>query len=319
MQKLPPGDYAKLAITTATIIKAADGDAQVYLQLASQVSYLGSVLAAVKTANALEMFAGATFHPYEANPDDEYGSLLSEMRAVVAKFSSRLLVVSAESGAPSVRGGYGALGSLPWNETSQAKWNLRRMLGDISHGQPWMSLFSIADMCYIKDGKMDVNHKGLLLVNCSLPQQPVIRPKQAYYGIQFLTTLFDASVKLLSYRYERTNATDGTTYGLSVAEFVASGARNGRILAAWTNGATHPGIPSGRLTMAEGPTFRTAALLPNGTAALSDLLLVDVRLGDVYAPDSSVSTLPGSIPLYDSPVILAERPALPPFAPQIPA
>lgn len=315
MQHIAAEDYAQLAISTAKIIKSAQPAARPYLQLAYQVSFITSVLTEVQRADAIHLFSGVTFHPYEPNPDDEYGSLLAEMRRAVANFSSDLDVVSAESGAPSVAGGYGALGHEPWNETSQAKWNLRRMLGDISHGQPWMSLFSIADMCYQKDGKTDINHKGLLEVDCSDSRMPVIRPKQAYSAIQHLTTLFDASVKLQSYRFTRLAAIDGTVYGVSVADFEAIGgdtARHGRLIAVWTNGATHPGIPSGRLSLLEGPRFNTTALFGNGS--LNSPVLVDVRLGDVYAPGGGAgAALPPTLPVYDSPTVVAESSAMPPY------
>ena len=41
------------------------------------------------------------------------------------------------------------------------------MLSDWAHGIRWTSVFSIADMCYGTPESPDVNHKGLLLVNCT--------------------------------------------------------------------------------------------------------------------------------------------------------
>lgn len=39
-----------------------------------------------------------------------------------------------ENGAPSEGGpGRGAIGDYNWNELSQAKWDTRRMLGDLGH------------------------------------------------------------------------------------------------------------------------------------------------------------------------------------------
>ena len=57
------------------------------------------------------------------------------------------------------------------------------------------SAFSIVDLCYeSSDGKISVNHKGLLLANCSDATFPVIRQKESYGAVSHVTAALDASL-----------------------------------------------------------------------------------------------------------------------------
>jgi hypothetical protein len=93
-----------------------------------------------------------------------------------------------ENGAPSRGGMGGILSEHPWTEVTQAKWALRRMLGD--HGRDIeTSIFTIADIAYSSnDAIKKLNVKGLLESDYS---KKIIRPKIAYYSVQNLASVFD--------------------------------------------------------------------------------------------------------------------------------
>lgn len=100
---------------------------------------------------AFDSIVATTFHPYTANPDDSWKSGgIASLGESVKAVSPNMELIQGECGAPSVEGGYGALTSLDWNETSQAKWAVRRLVTDWAHGLAWSSIFSIVDMCYEK-------------------------------------------------------------------------------------------------------------------------------------------------------------------------
>ncbi len=75
---------------------------------------------------------------------------------------------------------------FPWTEEKQAKWALRRLLGDLSR-DIYSSYFSICDMHYTKG----INYKGLLATNAD---QTVHHRKKAYYAVQCITAIFDNRV-----------------------------------------------------------------------------------------------------------------------------
>ena len=110
------------------------------------------------------------------------------MRQVIQKYSDHIKLWQGENGAPSKGYMGGALGAYQWSEVSQAKWALRRMLGD--HGRDIATgIFSIADMNYGgNDAIKKKNVKGLLETN---EQNQVVRAKVVYYAVQHLASVFD--------------------------------------------------------------------------------------------------------------------------------
>lgn len=345
--------YGALVLSTARTLRACQPQARVFVQIAGNVSFAADTLAYVVKHGggtaALDLVAGVTFHPYESDPDNEYTKgVLTHLNDTITAFASHLVPVQGESGAPSQPGGHGALASGHWNETSQAKWALRRMLGDVAHGLTWTSLFSIADMCYIDKGKLNVNHKGLLLVNCTAEGFPVLRPKQAYYSVQALTAVFGANTDVMSSVGAKrlyVRGSDGRNHSVFVAPYVARAkgdtagsapcdssavaagsvvapAGGGTLMAVWVDGDD---MPSGNATLTNAPTFATQDIVPATVGFSSDVVLVDLRLGAVLEHTSynrsggtvmaAGAGLPARVPLYDSPVVLADLAALPPWKP----
>lgn len=188
-----PEEYAALFIRTAEIIRAEQRQSRIYaLGLAHQVPYAEAFLKEVKQKGRLDLVDAITFHGYPRNPDD-IGGLIG-LRRVVASFGGNIELRQGEMGAPSRYQENFALSKIPWNENTQAKWNLRRMLVHHGNGVPF-NLFTISDMHYRWGTNVQMNYKGLLGTN---PDQSVSHVKLAYYAAQNVFAIFDDSLGRLT-------------------------------------------------------------------------------------------------------------------------
>jgi hypothetical protein len=180
-QNISADAFAVFTGSTAATIKGLQPASSVRFGVlcGTSSSYAASLFAALNASNSLGLVDTLTYHPYAYNPDSVYGDV-AELAAIAGRFSAHLSIAQGENGAPSVGGGYGALAQYNWTECSQAKWFLRRLLADGARALP-SNAFTIADICYIgSDGKVDVNHKGLLEVG------RVTSPKNARVGFRGL-------------------------------------------------------------------------------------------------------------------------------------
>eukprot|EP00041_Stephanoeca_diplocostata_P020371 m.453921 g.453921 ORF g.453921 m.453921 type:complete len:505 (+) comp21559_c0_seq5:99-1613(+) len=322
--------YAVLINITAAAVREVQPDARIILQIAHSSAYAVDVLKQLPRG----VVNAVTYHPYFEDPDGCWSSkYVQSLNASIAPFAAQaprtptpaagamapppsgIELLQGESGAPSVTGGYGALSHHDWNETSQAKWALRRMLSDWAHGLRWTSLFSIADMCYGTPEHPDVNHKGLLLVNCTPGpgQKRVIRPKTAYYALQHLTALIDDETvhrKGLTWKdYADVSISIASALNYRVVNMggrAARGQTSGSLVAVWINTDT----PSGNSTYEEA-TSRTFDLPEHTT--FSEPVAVDLLSGVVWPLLGSCRQggAPCTMPVYDAPVVLVERSQVP--------
>jgi hypothetical protein len=170
-------DYgAFLERTARTIRRVQTGATIVAFALAGTgTNYVHDALEVLRTNGTLNLVNDISYHPYDYNPDTSYAGV-TNLRRAVKSCAPHLDILQGENGAPSVRGGYGALADYDWTEMSQAKWAARRLLGDLGRDIR-SSYFSICDMLY--DGGR--NYKGLLDV---APDKSVLRPKHAYSVVQ---------------------------------------------------------------------------------------------------------------------------------------
>ena len=136
---------------------------------------------------AFGLFDNMTYHDYAYNPDGNRHEVYL-LRRELDKYAPGLPLRQGENGAPSSGGsGRGALWDYPWSELTQAKWNTRRMLGDLGSDIE-SSVFALVEMNYTAGPITRLNLKGILKSDSSLR---VIRPKTAYYAIQNVTSIFD--------------------------------------------------------------------------------------------------------------------------------
>ena len=80
------------------------------------------------------------------------------LKATLARYSTQATMRQGENGCPSEKATTFALSNHPWTEFSQAKWDLRRMLGDLGHDVE-SAVFTICDFNHT--GR-EINRKGLL-------------------------------------------------------------------------------------------------------------------------------------------------------------
>lgn len=140
---------------------------------------------------AVDLFDNVTYHDYAYNPDSNEIAVAA-LRTEVAKYSKKLRLRQGENGAPSAGGsGRGALWDYDWTELSQAKWNTRRMLGNLGNDIE-CCIFSLVEMNYNTGPIHKMNYKGILKSDVT---KRVVRPKVAYYAMQNVTALFDNTLE----------------------------------------------------------------------------------------------------------------------------
>lgn len=295
----PAPAYVDLYIRTATIIREVQPNAKLWaLALAHTPEYADAFLAGMKQKGKLSLIDAITFHGYPRNPDDT--TLVDKLRAIVAKHGGPIELRQGETGAPSRYQENFALAKITWTETTQAKWDLRRLLAHRGKDVP-MNLFTLSDLHYRQangstgapDGVLRMNYKGLLATNAD---QSIAYAKPVYSAAQSVFALFPDAV-------ERSAEFPATTTALrSVA---ISGYRHtaGRqIVALWFNDAPPAdanGVTPADVTFAKGE--------------FTEPVLVDLRTSTVYGipRNAWAKTAAGAVfrgvPLYDSPVLIAER------------
>jgi hypothetical protein len=290
-------DYADFFIRTANVVRREQPTARI-LGLAlpkMPLPYAERVLERLKEKNALGLLDELTYHPYNVNPDASYDTV-EELRTMLRSYAPRASIRQGENGCPSAKGGFGALAGARWNETGQAKWALRRLLGDLGRDIP-SSYFSICDMAYPDR----INHKGLLAIN---EDKTVHHAKEAYYAVQNLTAIFDDTVqRVRKFTYEIEGGDPGSTYSV-----FAYRKNEANMLALWRNN-DRPG--------ANARVEHVTITLPPAMGIVTPVL-VDLRTGEVYKgpveKEPRVKMTLRDVPVYDSPIVLAHLRGLP-FAP----
>lgn len=219
---------AEFFVRTAKNIKLIQPNAQlIALGMAgNRVSpFLQSFMDLLKERNELHLVDIFTYHGYAGNPDDSYAHV-RKMQEFIWSYNPYVNFMQGENGAPS-GATVGALRNFSWTEFSQAKWDLRRMLGDHGRGIP-TSLFTISEIRYNKtaDHLSGLNTKGLLETN---PDMTIKRPKLAYYAASRTMGLFDSQLLLVSQVHLKVNQPN-----LSVFQY-ESRATKASVITVWNN------------------------------------------------------------------------------------
>jgi hypothetical protein len=285
--------YARFYLRTARVIRARQPGAKLLAcgMAGIKVGLAREVLSYLKNNDALRFVDFVTYHPYSYNPDASYGAV-AKLRKAVKAFSPHIDVRQGENGAPSKRGSFGALSKNDWTERSQAKWALRRLMGDRARGIE-TSLFSICDMHYTTRK----NYKGILATN---DDKTVHHRKQAWHAFRNLTAIFDANVRRAP---DVPCAVRGG--GAKAYQSFAFRAPRGAVVALW-RGADTPG---------KRPDVERARLEVEGVV-IADPVWVDLLSSGVYElPPGSWrregrTTVFEAIPVYDSVVLVAESAAI---------
>lgn len=287
----PEDAYAGLLIRTAEAVRREQTEGRViaFAMAGIKLNWVESVLDRVQAAGKLHLIDEVSYHPYSYNPDDSYAGV-QKLRALVRSYSDRITLRQGENGAPSKPGSYGALSKYEWTEARQAKWALRRLLGDLGRDIP-SSYFAICDMQY----PSRTNYKGLLAIN---DDKTVHHVKMGYGAIQNLTALFDDSVQRVSDFQAEVSGGEKDHY----AVFGYRAAGDAPLVTLWRRSD-----PPGKQ-----PEMERVALTIKDTA-FAHPVWVDLLTGGVYEMDHGLWDVRGHdtviprLPVYDSPVVIAER------------
>lgn len=287
-------------IRTARLVKSIQPGARLMaLGMASvtKLDWMRDFYEVLERENALDLVDVQTYHGYAANPDESYPKI-EEMRRLVWSYNPKIVFMQGENGAPSTPSAQtiGALRQYDWSETTQAKWDLRRMLGDHGRGIA-TNLFTISDIHYAAGDHMTgVNTKGLLKTN---PDKTIERPKLAYRAAQHVFTVFDD-------QWLPAGENQPVVSGENVAAFgYRHRAGKGTLVTLWCNEA--------RPADAYAPKPTTVEV--NGT--FTRPVLVDLLTGSVYEIPRKQWQKTGrkhtftGIPVADYPVLIAEKSLLP--------
>lgn len=184
-----PEMTADFNIRTAEIIKRIQPGARISGLALGHYNerWIERFFAALGARKKFGLFHNITYHDYTYNPDANRLEVM-RLRQQLDKYAPNMPLRQGENGAPSGGGGgRGALWDYPWSELTQAKWNLRRMLGDLGQDIE-SSIFGLSEMAYTAGPINRLNFKGMLRID---ENKQVIRPKSAYYAVQNMTAIFD--------------------------------------------------------------------------------------------------------------------------------
>ncbi len=300
--KKTPEQIAAINARTARVVKRNIPDARIAgLSLAhNSPEFLEQCLHAL--GPDVTLFHWFIYHGYANAPEASYANVEAQ-KEVVARLAPHARLRQGESGCPSEMATRFALSGVPWSEYSQAKWNVRHMLGDLGHDVE-SSVFTICDFNH--KGR-EINLKGLLRAD---EEHNVIAVKRAYYAVQNVVSVFDGTLTRV------TDSGFGTKdWSLSTYEYRRPDGQ--RIFAFWTHAerAAADGSPE---YLRPGDSFETrpAVFRDAGGVPLADPVWVDLMTGRVHAfPRENVVVSAGvvrylDVPVYDSPCLLAERDAL---------
>lgn len=289
----PPQIAADLNLRTVSIIKRIQPEAKVSaLSLGNPVAdYAEVFLKAASEQGKLNLFDNLVYHGYVYNPDSHYEKV-ETLRAMVRKYSPTLRLRQGENGCPSRGQGGGALTNRDWNELSQAKWDARRLLGDLGRDIE-SSIFSIIDCNYTQGPINRLMVKGLIQSDSTLR---VIRPKMAYHTVQNITSVFDDRLeRIKEYQFKTT-----TNKGISVYGY-KNKATNKQIATIWFNGdipANTNAFDKIDVTISKGD--------------FKNPVWVDVATGKIFTIPTSAWKKENNtytffqVPVYDGPILIAD-------------
>ena len=310
-KRLTPDEIAAFNVRCAKILRAHIPHARIHgLSLAyNDPAFLEECLRAM--GEDVRLFDTFIYHGYAQNPDTSYANVIKQ-KAVVAKYAPQARLRQGENGCSSDFIDRLSLCRIPWSEYSQAKWDMRRMLGDLGHDVE-SSVFGIVDINYAPPAhpyKM-CNRKGLLRTNES---NDVIRVKRAYQAVRNVVSVFDDTVR-------RVRKPGISTSDRSLALYEYQDAARRPIFVFWEKGRVNWDDKTNRLVLdpasrpSDGFSLRPVVFDWNGTP-LDEPVWVDLLTGRVYELPAEAQIVHScgvafaDVPVYDSPCLLTERSVL---------
>lgn len=199
-------EYAKMVYETAKAVHEMQPEATCIVTAISwnknpaKNDYM-TVLEKLKKENALGLVKRWVYHPYTPVPESCYPQAM-ELRQLVKSYSPDYDIFQGEAGCPSQLEYAHAMHSIEWTEYSQAKWDLRRAIGDYVRGIP-SNCFTFIDLQYT----FMLQSYGLVRANTL--KQPIYR-RPSYFAMQNVYSYFDEDVHPISVETRTVNGKEMT-------------------------------------------------------------------------------------------------------------
>jgi len=289
---------ADFDIRTAEIIKRIIPGARIAGGVLNSPApaYAEGWLKRVTAQQRQSLFTWFIYHGYTPNPDAGHYEDVAKLKALFQRYAPEIKLWQGEAGTQSEFCLGGALCRHPWTELTQAKWNTRRMLGDLGHDVGSL-IFSIADLDYNRwDGYRlgDMDRYGLVKTD---KQYRLLKVKLAYYAVQNVVAFFDDTLERVS------DYPCAVQCAKATACYAYRNRQNGRqVLVFWDKS----GVPSDR-----NDTVPATFTIAKG--AFNEPVWVDVITGGIFAIPKEKMSVEGDkvifkdIPVYDAPTFITDK------------
>ena len=293
-----PEITADFDIRTADIIKRVIPDARIAGGVLNSpaLAYSEGWLKRVTGRQKQSLFTWFIYHAYTRNPDEKHYEEVEKLKALFQQYAPGIKLWQGEAGTQSEYCLGGALCKYPWTELTQAKWQTRRMLGDLGHDVESL-VFSIADLDYNRwDGYRlgDMDRYGLVKTD---KQYHVLKVKIAYYAVQNLVAVFDDTL-------ERVRDYPCEVQCAKATAFYAFKKKHGGqpLLVFWDKSA----VPSN-----QNDTVPATFIIAKGS--FTEPAWVDLITGGIHEIPAAKIARDGDklvfkdIPIYDAPTLIADK------------
>jgi hypothetical protein len=320
----PPAVYADFAIRTAETIRRIQPGSRITgmspwtSSYGSHLRFVRGVLARLEAKNKLHLVDEIAFHDKPVIPETKYG-LVEQLQMLVAQFSSRIIVKQGENGWPSdsTREQFSILRKYEWTERTQAKTLLRDMLGDYARNIPHC-IFSISDIHYPL-GYAGPKWGGALTVGLlkATAEKKVEYAKPSYFAAQNAIAIFDDTLQpIRDMPYSVETVKDETKVREAQDVMNLRGRKEPFVFHAFrkkNQRETLFMVWFGAEMAADEFPMIPVNVTYRGGCEIVDPVYVDLLSGNVYdIPKGRCKAAKGvsvfeNIPVYDSPVLVAER------------
>ena len=296
-EKNDPVFAAQFAIRTAEIVRRRIPEAYIcaYALCELRPRFVKPLLDALTSSGKTNLIDCIAYHHYGNNPDADFGPIES-CRELVRKAIPTMRLMEGEGGTWSEWGAAGANCKTHWTELSQAKYDLRRALSDLGHGDD-TEVFHICDLEYRTSGFHDgLVRYGLVKTTGQREGYRVLKVKTAYYAIQNAVSVFNDRLDSLAQATTSTIAAAGRPVVYDWRDRAS-----GLPVVVFWNSAEVPSDSNGT----------TEATVTVCAKPFENPVWVDLVTGDAYAIPASCVKADGektvyTVPYYDSPVFVTD-------------
>lgn len=304
-----PEKVADNNIRTAEIIKKNIPDAKVagLVLCWTNTTFTEKYLQEVQKRGKIDLFDWFIYHDYRVNPDECYPQVV-KWEAVVKKYAPNAKIWQGESGATSQAHYSHPISSGKWNsELTQCKWNARRVIGDLGHGIETL-VFTFYDPAYDQPQRYskfidpvwirtrdDRFMKRMGLVKCN-EDFKVLKIKPAYYSLQGIASVFDASIVPEKMDVKLDSAKKTAVYTFRQKE------TNIPLVAYWdcSNYPENENLTLPGQLVVKGVTFDQPVWVDTVTCAIYEIP------ADRIVVEGDTTTF-RNMPVYDAPVYITDR------------